>query len=211
MTTILLIRHGLNDWVGKKLVGRTPGIHLNKAGENQAQTIASLLKDIPINAIYSSPLERARETAQPLSTDISVPIITKDTLQEIDFGEWQGKSIKQLRRLKLWKTVQNEPEKMRFPGGESFVEAQIRLTQAIESINSSHSKDEIILCFSHADSIRLIVAFYLGIPINQFHKISIDTASISVLVFMDGLVKLPYINQIVDKPFNEIFKKNKPQ
>ena len=84
MTTILLIRHGLNDWVGKKLVGRTPGIHLNKAGESQAQTIASLLKDIPINAIYSSPLERARETAQPLSTEISVPIITKDALQEIN-------------------------------------------------------------------------------------------------------------------------------
>ncbi|MHB8132902.1 MAG: histidine phosphatase family protein [Anaerolineaceae bacterium] len=209
MTTILLIRHGLNDWVGKKLVGRIPGVHLNKSGENQAKAIASVLKEIPISAIYSSPLERAFETALPLSLEISVPIITNDALQEIDFGEWQGKSIKQLRRLKLWKTVQNEPEKMRFPGGESFVEAQIRLSQAVESIYTNHSKDEIILCFSHSDSIRLIVAFYLGIPINQFHKISIDTASISVLVFMDGLVKLPYINQIVDKPFNEIFRKSK--
>jgi probable phosphoglycerate mutase len=207
MTIMLLIRHGLNDWVGKKLAGRTAGVHLNKSGMAQAQAIASVLGELPIRAIYSSPLERAVETAGPLAGSLAIPIIQKDGLQEINFGAWQGKSMKQLRRLKLWKTVHDEPEAMRFPEGESFLEAQARLIQTVESILAVHAKEELVACFSHSDSIRLILAHYLGIPLNAFHKIAVDTASISVLVHSDGFVQLPHINQIVDKPFAQVFIK----
>ncbi len=208
MTTILLIRHGLNDWVGKRLAGRTPDVHLNEKGRNQAQIIVSVLKDLPIRSIYSSPLERAIETAQPLSLAKLLPVICNENLQEIDFGEWQGKTIKQLRKLKLWKLVHQEPENFRFPGGESFVEAQERLTSVIETFFSTHPEEEIVACFSHSDSIRLILANYLGLPLQNFHKIAVDTASISVLFRKNGETFVPYINQIIDKPFGNIIKKN---
>lgn len=208
MTTVLLIRHGLNDWVGKRLAGRTPDVHLNEHGRNQAQTIVSVLNELPIKSIYSSPLERAVETAQPLALSKSLHVICNENLQEIDFGDWQGKTIKQLRKLKLWKLVHQEPQKFRFPGGESFVEAQIRLTSVIETYLSAHQEDEIVACFSHSDSIRLILANYLGLPLQNFHKIAVDTASISVLFSKNGETFVPYINQIIDKPFGNIFKKN---
>jgi len=208
MTTVLLIRHGLNNWVGKRLAGRTPDVHLNEQGRNQAQMIVSVLKDVPINSIYSSPLERAIETAQPLALAKSLPVICNENLQEIDFGDWQGKTIKQLRKLKLWKLVHQEPQKFRFPGGESFVEAQERLSSAIETFLSNHPEDEIVACFSHSDSIRLILTHFLGLPLQNFHKIAVDTASISVLFSKNGETFVPYINQIIDKPFGNIFKKD---
>ena len=208
MTTVLLIRHGLNDWVGKRLAGRTPDVHLNEQGRNQAQMIVSVLKDLPIKSIYSSPLERAVETAQPLALAKSMPVICNENLQEIDFGDWQGKTIKQLRKLKLWKLVHQEPQKFRFPGGESFVEAQERLSFAIETFLSNPPEDEIVACFSHSDSIRLILTHFLGLPLQNFHKIAVDIASISVLFRKNGETFVPYINQIIDKPFGNIFKKD---
>jgi probable phosphoglycerate mutase len=207
MTTVLLIRHGLNDWVGKRLAGRTPDVHLNEQGRKQAQMLVSVLKDLTIDSIYSSPLERAIETAKPLALAKELPVICNENLQEIDFGEWQGKTIKQLRKLKLWKLVHQEPEKFRFPGGESFVEAQLRLSSVIETFFSNHPEDEIVACFSHSDSIRLILAHFLGLPLQNFHKITIDTASISVLYRKAGQTSVPYINQIIDKPFGNIFNK----
>ena len=90
MTIILLIRHGENDWVGKKLAGRLPGVHLNQNGLNQAQAVAATLHNLPIKAIYSSPLERAMETAQPLALVKKMEITICDNLSEINFGDWQG-------------------------------------------------------------------------------------------------------------------------
>ena len=105
MAIILLIRHGENDWVGKKLAGRLPGVHLNQNGLNQAKGLAATLQNLPIKAIYSSPLERAMETAQPLADVKKMEISICENLSEINFGGWQGKSIKQMRSLKLWESV----------------------------------------------------------------------------------------------------------
>ncbi len=206
MTIILLIRHGLNDWVGKRLVGRTPGIHLNETGKQQAQLVCSTLENLHFSAIYSSPLERAMETAQPLALKLSIPIQIEENLQEIDFGSWQGKTNKQMRRLKLWQTVQEFPEKMRFPKGESFLEAQQRLVKCIEAIHAKHAENDLVACFSHSDSIRLIVSHYLGIPLSAFQRVAIDTASISVLIRHKERIFVPYINQVVAKPFAENLK-----
>lgn len=207
MTILFLIRHGQNDWVGKRLVGRSPGVHLNEAGRAQATTLAHMLSAIPIKAIYSSPLERAVETAEPLAKQLSIDITTRSGLQEIDFGLWQGKTIKQLRRMKLWKTVQEEPEKMCFPGGESFQQAQERLATCIGQINDELHEDDMAACFSHADSIRIAIAHFLGLPLSALQRLAIDTASVSVLVFHKGKVFVPYINQVLTTPFTEAFSK----
>lgn len=181
MTLFFLIRHGVNDFVGKRLAGHLPGVHLNDRGKQQAEVIAQALSGVPIKAIYSSPLERAVETAEPLARALNLPVNLQPDLGEVDFGEWQGLSIGRLRRKKLWKTVQEKPSEMRFPGGESFTEAQIRMVRAITTIAAAHDEKDLIACFSHADSIRLLVTHSLGMPLDNFQRINIDTATLTIL------------------------------
>jgi probable phosphoglycerate mutase len=206
MAIIFLIRHGENDWVGKKLAGRMPDVHLNQKGLEQATNLAENLRDLPFKAIYSSPLERAMETAQPLAKIKNLPITSCQNLSEINFGDWQGKTIKQLRRLKLWKTVQKNPSQMQFPNGESFKDAQQRLVNCIDEIAGNHESEDLIACFSHSDSIRLLVSYYLDMPLDSFQKINISTASISSLIITKELVSLPFINLIDIRKFVEQFK-----
>ena len=181
MPVFFMIRHGTNDFVGKRLAGRLPGVHLNEHGRQQADTIAQALCRIPLTAIYSSPLERAFETAGPLAQALALPVNLEEGLAEIDFGEWQGLSIGRLRQRKMWKTVQEKPSEMRFPGGESFLEAQQRVAQAMDAIAHRHEDKALIACFSHADTIRLLVAHTLGLPLDNFQRLNIDTASLTIL------------------------------
>lgn len=206
MAIILLIRHGENDWVGNRLAGRLPGVHLNAAGQDQAKNLAAMLIDLPIKAIYSSPLERAVETAQPLSIAKNLKIKICDDLSEINFGDWQGKTIKQLRRLKLWKTVQNKPSQMQFPDGESFSDAQQRLVNCITKISNDHETNDLITCFSHSDSIRLLVNYYLNMPLDSLQRIHINTASVTMLMLMKEHISIPFVNLIDTDKFIAQFK-----
>lgn len=181
MTTILLIRHGENEYVAKgRLAGRLPGVHLNDKGRQQADAVAQALGKAPITAVYSSPMERCMQTAQPLAAALELDVIPLEGVIEVDFGEWQDKTLKQLRRRKLWKIVQANPSRMCFPGGETFAGAQQRIVQALESLNQQHPQ-ELIACFSHSDLIKLAVSYYLGQPLDLFQRIMITPASISTL------------------------------
>ena len=196
MTTILLIRHGENEYVAKgRLAGRIPGIHLNAFGKKQAQAIAKSFAQAPIKAIYSSPLERCIETAQPLASVLEVDIIPRDGLLEIDFGSWQDKTLKSLRRRKLWETVQRNPSRMQFPDGETFSNAQMRVTQEIEALRKLHSPKEIIACFTHSDVIRLALAYYIGTPLDLFQRIVVSPASISTIHLGEMGVQIFNMNQ----------------
>ncbi|MEO7840130.1 MAG: histidine phosphatase family protein, partial [Anaerolineales bacterium] len=125
MPILLLIRHGENDYVKtSKMAGRIPGIHLNEQGQKQAQALGEALKDFPITAIYSSPLERAMETAAPIAEARKLEITQEPDLMDTNIGKWEGKSWKVLSLTKAWKIVQNAPSRFRFPEGESFAEAQ---------------------------------------------------------------------------------------
>jgi broad specificity phosphatase PhoE len=202
MTIFLLIRHGENDFVGKSLAGRLPGVHLNQAGIRQAEELRLALGQIPIHAIYSSPLERAIETAQPLATGLNLPIQLEAGLSEMDFGDWQGRSLKQVRRLKLWKDIHESTDQSRFPAGESYVEAQDRLVRTILQISSRHKPKEVVACFSHSDSIRLIIAHLLAMPLNSFHRLAIDTASVTVFSLANAQPHLLHTNLVL--PFTLI-------
>lgn len=195
MTRILLIRHGENDFVGKRLAGRLPGVHLNARGRAQAEAIARALANAALAAIYASPLERTLETAQPLAQALSLPVHPHPGLLEVDFGAWQGKTGKQMRRLKLWHTVQHHPSQMTFPGGESFLQAQQRGVAAIEEFRRTHDPKATLACFSHCDLIRLIIAHYTTIPLDNFQRLTADTASISMLELFDGWSNLVFLNR----------------
>ena len=183
MPTLLLIRHGENDFVKQeRLPGHLPGIHLNEHGREQAAALAETLKKLPLRAIYASPLERATETAGPLAQALGLEIQLRPGLMDTDVGEWQGQLLKDLRKLPLWKRVQAQPSEMRFPGGESFLELQARLVREIDSIRLAHKQKDMVAVVFHCDPIKLVLAHYIGLPLDGFQKLGVAPGSVSVLM-----------------------------
>ncbi len=206
MPLLLLIRHGENEYVKTgKMAGRLPGIHLNERGQKQAQALGEALKDVPIKAIYSSPLERAMETAEPIASMRKMQIIQEPGVMEADIGKWQGKSLKVLRLTKVWKIVQNAPSRFRFPEGESFPEIQTRIAGALEQIIQKHIKPrDIVAVVFHADPIKLAVSHFLGLPLDNFQRLSCDTGSLTAIYASDAGANLVKLNQ---RPPFEFLKK----
>lgn len=208
MPLLLLIRHGENDYVKTgKMAGRLPGVHLNEKGQKQAQALAEALRSVPIKAVYSSPLERAMETATPIASVRKLQVIREPNLMETDIGKWQGKSWKVLRLTKVWKIVQNSPSRFRFPEGESFPEMQTRIANALEHIVKKHTKpQDIIAVVFHADPIKLAVSHFLGLPLDNFQRLSCDTGSLTALQVNEMGANLMKLNQ---RPPFDFLPKNK--
>lgn len=184
MTTLFLVRHGLTAQTGRVLYGRTPGISLDDRGRAQAETLARRLAPLHPTAIYSSPLERCRETVEPLARSLRLTVQLRDALIEMDAGGWTGRSLPQLRRSRHWPTVQREPSAFRFPGGEGFVEARDRLVAEAERVARRHRRGRVVIA-THGDLVRILVAHYAGVPLDGFQRFAADTASVSV-VASDG-------------------------
>ena len=183
MPLLLLIRHGENNYVKTgKLAGRLPGVRLNERGQEQARALGEALKEIPIKAIYSSPLERALETAEPIAAAQRLKIIQEPDLMDTHVGKWQGRSLGMLRLTKAWKIVQQSPSRFRFPDGESFPEMQIRVVNVLERIIQTRKKpSDIIAVVFHADPIKLAVSHFLGMPLDHFQRLGCDTGSLTAL------------------------------
>lgn len=197
MPLLLLIRHGENDFVKTgKLAGQTAGIHLNERGQKQAQALGEALKNVPLKALYSSPLERAMETAQPIATSHSLTIQQEPGLMDADLGKWQGKSLKALRLTNAWKIVQHSPSRFQFPEGESFMDLQTRIVNALEGMVKRHNKPkDIVAVVFHADPIKLAISHFLGLPLDHFQRLGCDTGSLSALFVGEMGANLIKLNQ----------------
>ena len=194
MPTLLLIRHGENDYLKKnKSPGRLPGIHLNTRGRQQAAELAQTLSSLPIKALYSSPLERAVETAEPLSQSLGLEIQLRPDLTDTDVGAWEGRSWKVLGRTRLWKVIQETPSQFQFPGGETFVQTQLRIVRTLDAIARAHTEELIAVVF-HADPIKMAVAHYLGLPLDNFQQLTAHTGSVTILKMDGSFVKLLALN-----------------
>jgi probable phosphoglycerate mutase len=193
MTFIYLVRHGENDWTGKRLPGWRKGIHLNARGLEQAEALVKAFEDVKPVAIYSSPLERTLETATPLARARKMRVSPRRGLGEVRVGEWEGRSLASLRRRKLWGVIQRAPSLARFPGGESFAEAQARIVAELETLRDRHPKTAIV-CFSHADPIKLAIAYHIGLPLDSFQRLSVLPASISLLAIGTDHARLLLLN-----------------
>ncbi len=182
MTTFLLIRHAVNDYVKTgKLAGRMAGIHLNEEGVAQARALGGRLAAAPLDHIYASPMERTMETACALAAhhpNLTVEALT--SISEVNYGDWQGKAISELQRRKMWNVVQEYPSRARFPGGETMRGVQMRMVNAIEALAPKHP-DQMIALVCHADLIKMALAHYLGMHLDVFQRIVISPASISTL------------------------------
>ena len=195
MTLLLLIRHAENDWVRTgRLAGWTPEVHLNDEGRRQADALGERLAKTKLQAIYSSPLERAVETAQAVLTHHpDTPLQLEQDVGEVDFGDWTGKRLRQLSRTRLWETVQNAPSLVRFPNGESFSEMQLRTTRALQRIAAIHPQGTIAI-FSHSDVIKAIFAYYAGIHLDLFQRITVSPASITTIALANTGVRIIGLN-----------------
>lgn len=201
MPIILLIRHGETDYVKKgKLAGRLPGVHLNETGRKQAQQLAEKLSQAPVKALYASPLERTMETAEPIAKALNLEIIPRPGLIETNVGDWQDQTIKSLRRLKLWKLVQSSPSLVTFPAGESFADSQQRISTEIIGIVAGLEPKEMVICVSHADPIRLAVAYFIGLPLDLFQRLNVSPGSLTALAIGENGSRLLTLN--VDLSFN---------
>jgi probable phosphoglycerate mutase len=191
---ILLLRHGINDYVKThRLAGCTPGVNLNDEGTAQAAALAERLASLPIAAMYSSPLERARETAAPVAARHGLAVQLLDGVKETDCGAWTGQLLDDLSKLDLWRQVQGCPSLFRFPGGESFAEIQARVVAALDFVRLAHPGQTVAI-FSHADPIKLAVAFYTGMPLDQFQRLEVSPASITELEFAPLRPRLVRLN-----------------
>lgn len=187
MAYILLVRHGQNDWVKKqRLAGWLPGVHLNDVGQKQAAEAAERLAHLPVKAVFSSPVTRCMETAVVIAGRHSLPIEELLEVGEVRYGLWEGKKIKTLAKEKGWYAVQHYPSRFRFPEGESFTEVQTRAVAALEALNSRFEPHDLVIVCSHADVIKLVLAHYLGMHMDLFQRIGVNTASVSTLALMPG-------------------------
>jgi probable phosphoglycerate mutase len=193
VTILLLIRHAHTDAAGIRLTGQSAGVHLNETGREQAAALSERLRDVPIARIYSSPLERCRETAAPLARERRLPVGIRRSLTEVDYGDWTGRSIASLRRTKLWRSVMRAPSTVRFPGGESLLEVQERAVSEIARIAESHPR-ETVAVVSHAEVVRLVVAHLAGMHPDHLQRLVIDPASISVVALDGGMPRLVRMN-----------------
>ena len=197
MPLLLLIRHGENEYVKTgKMAGRLPGVHLNEKGQKQAQALGEALREVPIKAIYASPLERAMETAAPIAESHKLSIQQEPELMDTLVGKWQGKSLAVLRLTKAWKVVQSAPSRFRFPEGETFLECQMRIVNVLERIIQKHNKpQDIVAVVYHADPIKLSVAHFMGMPLDHFQRLGCDTGSLSAVHASETGAMLIKLNQ----------------
>jgi len=183
---VLLVRHGLTPTTGKILPGRANGLHLSDKGLDQAYAAAVRIGELKkVDAVYTSPLERARETAAPIGKAVGQHVHVERGLYEADFGEWTGQELKVLMKKPEWANVQRSPSTFRFPMGESFTEMQTRMVGAIEKLRTKFPGG-VIVAVSHADTIKAAVAHAMGTPLDLFQRIVISPCSISAIAYTGG-------------------------
>jgi probable phosphoglycerate mutase len=185
-TTILLVRHGQTPTTGRVLPGRAPGLHLAEDGRQQAEAAARRIAQVKrVAAVYASPLERARETAMPIAREVGLAVRIERGLLELDIGRWTGERLDRVSKRPEWSTVQRYPSGFRFPGGESFVEMQTRMTQALARMVERH-RGGVVIAVSHADPIKAALAHALGMHLDHFQRLAIAPGSITTIVYGAG-------------------------
>ncbi len=198
MTTVILLRHGRSTAnTGGVLAGWTPGVQLDDAGQAQAQAVGERLARVPLAAIVSSPLERCRRTAAVVAAGRDLEVQHDDRLGEARYGDWTGRSLKELAKEPLWKVVQQHPSAAVFPGpeGEGLAHTQARAVMAVRCWNAALGPDAVWLACSHGDVIKAVLADALGLHLDQFQRIVVDPASISVVSYTDTR---PFVLRIND-------------
>ncbi len=188
MPTVILVRHGRTTAnTSGVLAGRSPGVHLDDTGRTQAERAGDRIADVGLAAVVSSPLERCRETAKRIADrqDGAARVVRERGLVEVDYGECTGREIKTLVKEPLWRTVQEHPAGVTFPGGEAMAAMSARAVAAVRrwdaQVEAEHGVDAVWVAVSHGDVIKAVLADALGVHLDQFQRIVVDPGSASVV------------------------------
>jgi broad specificity phosphatase PhoE len=180
MPEILLIRHAAVDGMGERIHGRIPGIHLNEQGKEDACALAERLGGAGIVAVYSSPRERAQETASPLTQRLGMRLLVDTELDELDYGDWSGRRFSELQDLMEWQQFNRCREDARIPNGEGMEETVSRTERVLERVRQAHPKGCVALV-THGDWIRTAISHLMRMPFAEVLKLEIATASVTVV------------------------------
>ncbi|HSH37884.1 MAG TPA: histidine phosphatase family protein [Chthoniobacterales bacterium] len=191
MANFLFIRHGAHDYLGRAIAGSRPGVHLNELGRGQAEHLVEKLSRLSIDAIYSGPLERVRETAEPLCRARNLPLQVADEFTEIGLGEWTDRTFTALAAEQLWGQYNSFRSSTTAPQGELMLEVQARVVRKLTELRRHH---QVIVIVTHGDVIRTAFAHFLGVHLDLFHRIEIDPASLSVLELGENFVHIRLLN-----------------
>lgn len=193
MTTFFLIRHASCSGLGQKLWGRTPGVCLNEKGKLQAQQLAARFNGIKLQALYSSPLERAVETAETIAQSMELDVKKSYALNEIDYGDWTNKTFEILSMDERWRRYNARRSTTIIPSGESFLDVQSRVVKELDVLSHEHANARVALV-SHADIIKAAVAYFTATPIDMIERLEISPCSVSVLALDEESATLLTIN-----------------
>ncbi|MFF1905510.1 histidine phosphatase family protein [Kitasatospora sp. NPDC058218] len=188
MPTLLLVRHGRSTAnTAGILAGWTPGVDLDDTGREQAAALAGRLAAVPLVQAVSSPLDRCRQTLEPLlAVRPELAALAEDErLGECHYGEWTGRPLAELAKEPLWRTVQDHAAAAAFPGGESLRELSHRTVNAVREWNAKiaaeHGEDAVWVACSHGDVIKAVVADALGLHLDHFQRISVEPCSVTAI------------------------------
>jgi probable phosphoglycerate mutase len=179
-TVLAFVRHAEAVWTGKRLPGRLPGVMLSSRGRRQAEVVAEDLAALPIEAVYTSPLDRTLETAEVIAKRLGTTPLEADELIEADCGEWAGRTFKQVVRLRSFKTLPRHAALRTPPGGESIAAVQARMLGFVEYVREKHP-GKLVIAVSHADPIKAAVAGLIGLPLELFSRLEIGVASVTAV------------------------------
>ena len=194
MTVFHLLRHGEHGLLGRVLAGRMPGVGLTERGRAEIAAVAERLAGEPIAAIYASPLQRTRESAEIVAARLQLPIEFRDDVIELDFGEWTGAAFDSIRVDPRWEAWRTQRSLARIPGGESMREVQKRIVEALLDINERHPHQSVVVV-SHGDVIRSALLFALGMPLDSYNSIEISQGGVSTLRIDAGGIRVLGLNE----------------
>ena len=195
---LVLLRHAPTAETGTVLTGRAGGVRLSEEGRRMAESLGSRVAGVDVRAVYTSPVQRCRETAKIVAASWELRPVPYRSFTEVDFGSWTGRKLSSLRRTKLWRELFVSAGRFRFPGGETLGEVQARAVAACEALADRHQRETVVVV-SHADVIRSLLAHYLGMPIDLIHRLDVTVASASVIDLPGGgAPRVPVVNDTGD-------------
>jgi broad specificity phosphatase PhoE len=193
-TRILLARHAHTDAIGQRLLGRGPCPGISENGREEAVALAERLAAESIAAVYTSPALRTRQTAELIAEPHALPATELPAFSEVDFGEWTGMAFADLDGDHTWRDFNERRSVTRAPGGELMLEVQARTMAALLDLHSRHAGATIIIV-SHADVIRSVIGYVIGVPVDNLLRLAVEPASVSTLLFRGTWPQLTALNR----------------
>jgi broad specificity phosphatase PhoE len=195
VTRLLLVRHGLHDWVGRAIAGRMPHVALNAEGLGQVESLAHHLRDLPLDAIYSSPQPRAQQTAAPIARLHRLQVLAAPEFDELDMGEWEGRSFADLERddAQRWRHWVDHRASAAAPGGEAFTQVRDRTMRGVERLRAAHPQGTVLVA-SHGDVVKAIVATCLRMSLDDLETFDVACASVTIIDVGEGWAQVKQVS-----------------